>query len=61
MYEPRVGQSTFPARRMVPWKSSIVFDTTAAESTRLLNENFSMFVRTFLPRYPQPDTDAIET
>ena len=41
-------------------KSSIVFDTIAAESTRLLNENFSMFVRTFLPRYPQPDTDAIE-
>ncbi|EFU40798.1 ABC transporter related protein [Paenibacillus vortex V453] len=41
-------------------KSSIVFDTIAAESTRLLNENFSMFIRTFLPRVPQPDTDAIE-
>ncbi|MGN7287382.1 ATP-binding cassette domain-containing protein [Shouchella rhizosphaerae] len=41
-------------------KSSIVFDTIAAESTRLLNENFSMFVRSFLPRVPQPDTDAIE-
>ena len=41
-------------------KSSIVFDTIAAESTRLLNENFSLFVRNFLPRYPQPDTDAIE-
>ncbi|MFB9274402.1 ATP-binding cassette domain-containing protein [Cohnella cellulosilytica] len=41
-------------------KSSIVFDTIAAESTRLLNENFSMFVRTFLPRVPQPDTDGIE-
>jgi len=41
-------------------KSSIVFDTIAAESTRLLNENFSMFVRTFLPSYPQPDADAIE-
>ncbi|MDR0268679.1 excinuclease ABC subunit UvrA [Paenibacillus sp.] len=41
-------------------KSSIVFDTIAAESTRLLNENFSMFVRTFLPHYPQPDADAIE-
>ncbi|KAI7248509.1 hypothetical protein KC345_g11853, partial [Hortaea werneckii] len=41
-------------------KSSIVFDTIAAESTRLLNENFSMFVRTFLPHYPQPDTDGIE-
>lgn len=41
-------------------KSSIVFDTIAAESQRLLNENFSMFVRNFLPRYPQPDADAIE-
>ncbi|SDW72954.1 excinuclease ABC subunit UvrA [Paenibacillus sp. PDC88] len=41
-------------------KSSIVFDTIAAESTRLLNENFSMFVRNFLPRVPQPDTDSIE-
>ncbi|WP_028610860.1 ATP-binding cassette domain-containing protein [Paenibacillus harenae] len=41
-------------------KSSIVFDTVAAESQRLLNENFSMFVRTFLPRIPQPAADAIE-
>lgn len=41
-------------------KSSIVFDTIAAESTRLLNENFSMFVRTFLPKVPQPHADAIE-
>ncbi|CAM4348841.1 ATP-binding cassette domain-containing protein [Paenibacillus typhae] len=41
-------------------KSSIVFDTIAAESSRLLNENFSMFVRTFLAKFPQPDTDAIE-
>ena len=30
-------------------KSSIVFDTIATESQRLLNENFSMFVRKFLP------------
>jgi excinuclease ABC A subunit len=41
-------------------KSSIVFDTIAAESQRLLNENFSMFARNFLPRFPQPDVDAIE-
>lgn len=41
-------------------KSSIVFDTIAAESTRLLNENFSMFVRNFLPKVPQPAADAIE-
>ena len=41
-------------------KSSIVFDTIANESQRLLNENFSMFIRSFLPRYPQPDADALE-
>ncbi len=41
-------------------KSSIVFDTIASEAQRLLNENFSMFIRTFLPRYSQPDADAIE-
>ncbi|MCA9906150.1 MAG: excinuclease ABC subunit UvrA, partial [Anaerolineae bacterium] len=41
-------------------KSSIVFDTLANEAQRLLNENFSMFVRAFLPRYAQPDADAIE-
>ncbi|MCI0649654.1 MAG: excinuclease ABC subunit UvrA [Chloroflexi bacterium] len=41
-------------------KSSIVFDTIATEAQRLLNENFSMFVRSFLPRYSQPDADAIE-
>lgn len=41
-------------------KSSIVFDTIATESQRLLNENFSTFVRNFLPKFPQPDADAIE-
>ncbi|MBI5950567.1 MAG: excinuclease ABC subunit UvrA [Chloroflexi bacterium] len=41
-------------------KSSIVFDTIATESQRLLNENFSMFVRNFLPKYAQPEADAIE-
>lgn len=41
-------------------KSSIVFDTIATEAQRLLNENFSMFVRGFLPRYPQPEADSIE-
>lgn len=40
-------------------KSSIVFDTIASEAQRQLNENFSMFVRTFLPRFPQPDADSI--
>ncbi len=41
-------------------KSSMVFDTIANEAQRLLFENFSMFVRNFLPRYPQPDADVIE-
>lgn len=41
-------------------KSSIVFDTIATESQRLLNENFSAFVRTFLPKFSQPEADSIE-
>ena len=41
-------------------KSSIVFDTIAAEARRQLNETFSTFVRNFLPRYAQPEADAIE-
>src|SRR6202158_1328816 len=41
-------------------KSSIVFDTIAAEARRQLNETFSTSVRNFLPRYAQPDSDAIE-
>lgn len=41
-------------------KSSIVFDTVAMEARRQLNETFSTFIRNFLPRYPQPDADAIE-
>jgi excinuclease UvrABC ATPase subunit len=41
-------------------KSSLVFDTIATEAQRQLNENFSMFIRNFLPRYSQPDADAIE-
>jgi excinuclease UvrABC ATPase subunit len=41
-------------------KSSVVFDTIAAEAQRLLNENFSMFVRNFLPRISQPEADEIK-
>ncbi|HYH81068.1 MAG TPA: excinuclease ABC subunit UvrA [Longimicrobium sp.] len=41
-------------------KSSVVFDTIATEAQRQLYENFSMFIRSFLPRYPQPEADAIE-
>ncbi len=41
-------------------KSSIVFDTIAAEAQRQLNETFSAFARNRLPRYGQPDVDTIE-
>jgi excinuclease UvrABC ATPase subunit len=40
-------------------KSSLVFDTIAAESQRLINETFPTFVQMFLPRYGQPDADAL--
>lgn len=41
-------------------KSSIVFDTISAEAQRQLNETFSSFVRSRLPKYGQPDADSIE-
>ncbi|MCL2421237.1 MAG: excinuclease ABC subunit UvrA, partial [Defluviitaleaceae bacterium] len=41
-------------------KSSVVFDTIAQEAGRQLNETYSSFVRGFLPKYSQPDADAIE-
>ena len=37
-----------------------MFDTIATEAQRQLYENFSLFVRSFLPRYPPPEADAIE-
>ena len=41
-------------------KSSLVFDTIAAEAQRQLNDTFSAFVRGFLPKLGQPDADLIE-
>jgi excinuclease UvrABC ATPase subunit len=41
-------------------KSSLVFDTIAAESQRQLNETFPAFVRNRLPHYGQPDADALQ-
>lgn len=41
-------------------KSSLVFDTIAAESQRLLNETYSMFIQGFLPHYGQPDVDSLK-
>ena len=41
-------------------KSSLIFDTLAAEAQRQLNETFTTFIRNRLPKYGQPDADAIE-
>lgn len=40
-------------------KSSLVFDTIAAEAQRQLNETFTFFVQGFLPHYGQPDVERI--
>ena len=41
-------------------KSSLVFDTIAAESQRQLNETFSSFIRNRLPHYGQPEADSLQ-
>ncbi|MEO1819024.1 hypothetical protein [Pseudomonas sp.] len=41
-------------------KSSLLFDTIAAESQRQLAETYSTFVRNRLPHFGQPDVDRIE-
>lgn len=41
-------------------KSSLVFDTVAAESQRQLNETYSTFIRHRLPHYGAPDVDSLE-
>jgi excinuclease UvrABC ATPase subunit len=41
-------------------KTSLVFDTIAAEAQRQLNETFTAFVRNRLPNYGRPDVDSIE-
>jgi excinuclease UvrABC ATPase subunit len=41
-------------------KSSLVFDTIAAESQRQLNETYSSFIRHRMPHYGKPDVDNIE-
>ena len=40
-------------------KSSLVFDTVAAEAQRQLNETFTAFVQGFMPNFGQPDVDSI--
>src|SRR5580700_4039951 len=41
-------------------KSSLVFNTIAAESQRLINETYPAFVQQFMPHYGQPDADSLE-
>ncbi|MGH9178583.1 MAG: ATP-binding cassette domain-containing protein [Acidimicrobiales bacterium] len=41
-------------------KSSLVFDTIAAESQRLINETYSAFLQGFMPTLPRPDVDVLD-
>src|SRR5690606_15087832 len=41
-------------------KSSLVFDTIAAEAQRQVNSTFSAFAQNYLPSYGRPDADRIE-
>lgn len=41
-------------------KSSLVFDTIAAESQRMINETYSAFVQGFMPAMARPEVDVLE-
>ena len=41
-------------------KSSLVFDTIAAESQRLINETYSAFQQGFMPALARPEVDVLE-
>ena len=41
-------------------KSSLVFDTIAAESQRLINETYSAFVQGLMPTLARPEVDVLE-
>ncbi|MFC5729963.1 MULTISPECIES: ATP-binding cassette domain-containing protein [Nocardioides] len=41
-------------------KSSLVFETIAAESQRLINETYSAFVQGFMPTLARPEVDRLE-
>ncbi|HLV54882.1 MAG TPA: excinuclease ABC subunit UvrA [Actinotalea caeni] len=41
-------------------KSSLVFDTIAAESKRLIDETYPAFVQGFMPTLSRPDVDALD-
>src|SRR5258705_11317645 len=40
-------------------KSSLVFDTIAAESQRLINETYTAFIQNFMPSLARPDVDSL--
>src|SRR3989475_4226671 len=41
-------------------KSSLVFDTIAAESQRMINETYSAFVQGFMPTLSRPEVDVLD-
>jgi excinuclease UvrABC ATPase subunit len=41
-------------------KSSLVFETIAAESKRLIDETYSAFIQGFMPTLARPDVDSLE-
>ncbi len=41
-------------------KSSLVFDTIAAESRRMIDETYSAFVQGFMPTLARPDVDVLD-
>ena len=41
-------------------KSSIVFDTIAAEAQRQMNASYPAYIRSRLPKYPKPSVEKIE-
>ena len=41
-------------------KSSLVFDTLAAESQRLINETYSAFLQGFMPTMARPEVDMLD-
>lgn len=41
-------------------KSSLVFDTIAAEAQRQINSTYSTFAQNYLPSYGRPDVDLLE-
>ncbi|WP_338151628.1 ATP-binding cassette domain-containing protein [Listeria aquatica] len=54
------GQITVVTGLSGSGKSSLVFDTLAAESQRLLNETYSSYIQQILPHYEEPDVERIQ-